>query len=61
MDRDGFITEVDIETCIKNLQNATFWKHKTPDAPVEVERAKEVIEQITKQMGLKKVSYHALF
>lgn len=26
-----------------------------------VERVDQVIEQITKQMGLKKVSYHALF
>lgn len=26
VDRDQFVTEVDIETCIKNLNNAAFWK-----------------------------------
>lgn len=27
IDKDGFITEADVTTCIKNLNNAAFYKN----------------------------------
>jgi hypothetical protein len=27
IDKDGFVTEADVTTCIKNLNNAAFYKN----------------------------------
>lgn len=36
VDQDNYITEHDITTCVKNLQNATFWRQSISGADTAI-------------------------
>ena len=77
VDKDGFVTEADIETCIKNLQNVAFFRnggaalaHSTFNSRTKTfpqgsklskEKALAVCKQIREALGAKKLQYRDAF
>lgn len=65
VDKDNRISELDINTCIKNLTNGVFWTRRTADDKAKLcfnqDKATEVVTQIHLAMGKQKVSFRALF
>jgi Ca2+-binding EF-hand superfamily protein len=77
IDKDGFISEADLLTCIKNLNNAAFYrnsgealKNSTFNAATKFfpsqskmskEKALEVCKQIRDALGQKKLQYREVF
>jgi Ca2+-binding EF-hand superfamily protein len=77
VDKDGFISEADLVTCIKNLNNAQFYKNggqalasstfntKTKFYPshskISKDKALEVCKQIRDALAAKKLQYREVF
>ena len=77
VDKDGFVSETDIITCIKNLSNTAFWrnngaalakstfntqiKHFPQSSTLTKDKALEVIKQINEGLGKKKITYRDCF
>ena len=77
VNKDGYISEADINTCIKNLTNSTFWRNggvamskslfntNIKNFPVKShltnEKILEVLAQIKAAMGKNDMSYSAFF
>jgi len=77
IDKDGFISEADLLTCIKNLNNAAFYKNSgqalatstfnaatkffPSQSKMSKEKALEVCKQIREALGHKKLQYREVF
>mmetsp|Transcript_34388 Transcript_34388/g.45268 ORF Transcript_34388/g.45268 Transcript_34388/m.45268 type:complete len:153 (-) Transcript_34388:2177-2635(-) len=77
VDKDGFVTEHDIETCIKNLPNMAFFRNggaaltaSTFNSQAKIfpqncrltnEKALAVCKQIREALGLKRMQYREAF
>jgi len=77
VDKDGFVTEADIETCVKNLPNMAFFRNggqalqqSTFNAGTKIfpqgcrlthEKALAVCKQIREALGVKRMQYRDAF
>ena len=77
VDKDGFVSAADIDTCIKNLPNSAFWKNggaaltqstfntSTKFFPVNAhlssEKIIQVIGQINDGLGRQRITYRDCF
>jgi Ca2+-binding EF-hand superfamily protein len=77
IDKDGFITDPDLSTCVKNLNNSAFFRkggealkgstfnqraRPYPKASrLGADKAREVCTQIREAMGVKQISYRTAF